>query len=100
MVETAKLPRALDGADIGCLLDDTEQRRIATRVAANGAQLTFGEVEALGARMDALRQRREGIGEPTTLLRGLPEQMIRESEGCLATDPRELREFGRESVDS
>ena len=99
VVEPAKFPRALDGADIGCFLDDTEEGRIATRIAADGAQLTFGEVEALGAGMDALTQRREGVCEPTTLFRGLPEQVIRESKGRLATDTRELRELGRESVD-
>ena len=49
VVAPAELARALDGDDVARLFDDADDVRIAPLVAAEGAQLAFGDVEAAPA---------------------------------------------------
>ena len=99
MVEAAEFTGALDRADVGCLFDDTDQRRITPRIAADHAELIFREVEAAFAGMNADAQGNQCFGEPVTLLRWLLEQMIREAKRRLAADAWQLGELGSEIVD-
>jgi hypothetical protein len=62
MIEASKFSRALDGADVGGLLHDADQRRITAWIAADGAELRLGEIEAPLARMYALAERNECLG--------------------------------------
>ena len=68
VVEAVELARALDGDDVGRLLDDADEARLAARVGADGAQLAFGEVEALPAEPDLLLDLGDGRRQRQDLL--------------------------------
>ena len=86
MIEAAKLASPLDGTDIRRFLDDADQCLVSSRICADCAQLTFGEVEASLARMNALGEGDECFGELAALLRGLLEEVVGEPQRCLASD--------------
>src|SRR5204862_7585699 len=93
VILTAELPRALDRADVGRVLDHADECRVAPRVAADRAEILLGEVEAARAGPDLFRQRLERLRQPATLLWRLLEQMVGQSERRLPPDPREPGEL-------
>lgn len=100
VVQPSKFPSALDGADVRRLLDDADQRCITTRVTADRAQLTLGEVEAALAGMHTLTERGQSFSESSALLGGLLQEVIGQPESRLTADAWELGELGREIVDN
>jgi hypothetical protein len=63
VVEAPVLVRALDGDEVGRLLDDADHRPVAPRVQADLTHVFLSEVPALAAEADALLDLRDGGGE-------------------------------------
>src|SRR5437867_3775873 len=93
VIHAAKLPGPLDRSDVRRLLDHADDRRVTARVAADDAERVLGEVEAALARTNPVAEREQRFREAATLFLRLLQQMIREAERRLSTDPRQLRQL-------
>ena len=96
----AELTGALDRADVRRFLDDADERGIAPRIAADRAQLFFGEIEAPRARPHSLRRASaSAVGEALALLGRLLQQVVRQPQRRLPPDAGEPRQLAGQIVD-
>jgi hypothetical protein len=90
VVEAAEFTGALDGSNVRCFLDRTDDCRITSRIAADGAERFLSEIEALGTRTNFFGQSYERVSEPAALIRGLLQEMVGEPERSLPADAWKL----------
>src|SRR5262245_8491058 len=84
VIEAAELACSLDGDQVDRLLDDADQRVVAARVAADRADVLFGQVAALVAETDAFldlldrgRERQRLVLRPLEQMEGEPVRSTR-----------------------
>src|SRR6267143_3894145 len=99
MIATPVPPRSLDRADIARFLDHAQQRRVATRVAADRARVFIRQIAACRAREDPSADSPDGLRQTLRGLRGLLQQVEREPLGGLAPDAGALGELRHELLD-
>src|SRR5207253_561312 len=99
VVHTAIFARPFNGADVGRLFHDTDDRRVTPGIGTDPARLVLRQITAHRTRDDALGHRVNRAGEALNRRCRLFEQVIREPRGSLASDAREFRELSRELVD-
>ena len=99
VVEAAILGRALDREQVGRLLDDADDRAVATRVEADRAHLVLGQVPALTAEADALLDLLDRVRERDRLVRVRAQQVEREPLRGARADAGEPGQLGDEVVD-
>src|SRR5256885_10307618 len=78
VVEPAILVRPLDGDQVDRLLDDADDRPVATRVLADRAELVLGQVPALVTEADALLHLLYRRGERERFVFRRPEEVERQ----------------------
>ena len=71
VVRATELPRPLDGDDVPRVLDDADDRRVASRVGADRAELGLCDVEAPLAEPHAVLHLHDRLGEAEGLLRSV-----------------------------
>jgi hypothetical protein len=90
--------RALHRDDVRRLLDHADRARIPPGIAADLADLFFGEVETAATKTDAFLGLFEGSGQGKDLLRREAKQVKGQALGRLLADPREPGELVDESL--
>ena len=99
MIAPAVLMGALDRHDVGRLLDDADQARVAARVVADPAVRALGEVEADLAQADALLDLADGVRQRVGVL-GVGAQDVEGQPLSRAwTDAGQLAELGDQPLD-
>jgi hypothetical protein len=86
MIEAPELTGTLDRADVRRFFDCADECRVTSLIAADRTQLFFGEVEARGARADALGECQEHAREALAVLCRLAQEVVGQSECRLPTD--------------
>jgi hypothetical protein len=99
VVEAAVLVRPLHGDEIDRLLDDANDRPVATRVLADRAELVLRQVAALLAEADAFLHLLDRCGERERLVLRRPEQVKREPVRGAGADAGQARQLRDEVVD-
>ena len=95
MIQSAKFTRALDCADVRGFLDCADERGIAPRIATDGADFVFSEIEAVRARLHALGENDERVSEAPALFRRLLEKMVSKPKSGLSPDAGKLGQLRR-----
>src|SRR5439155_17425142 len=99
VVEPAILVCPLDGDQVDRLLDDADDRSVATGVLADRAELFLGQIPALLAEADALLHLLNRRGERERLVLRGPEQVEREPVRRAGADARQACQLRDEVVD-
>jgi hypothetical protein len=99
VVVAAVAAGALDRAHVPRLLHHAHQRRVAARVAADGARILIAEIAAGRALDHAGAHLANRLGEPLGRVRRLLQQVKREPLRRLPADPGELGQLRDEILD-
>jgi hypothetical protein len=91
--------RPLEREEIDRLLDDADERAVAARVLADGAELLLGQVAALTAEPDPLLYLADCVGERERLLLRHAQEMESKPLRRPRPDPREARQLRDQIVD-
>lgn len=99
MVDPAVLPGTFNGPDIRRFLHRADNTRVAAGIGADPAELRLGQVEAPGTGMDPVGKNLQGLGQATTPLAGLLQQVVRQPQRRLLADAGQAGQLGGQVVD-
>ena len=91
--------RPLERDDVDGLLDDADDRAVAPRIGADGAELVLGQVAAVAAEAHALLHLGDRVGERERLVLRHREQVERQALGGAGADPGQAGQLRDEVVD-
>ena len=90
MIETSKLLGVLHRHHVLNILDHTDRRSIAVRVAADGTRLAVADIVAHATTLHLMLHLLNGLRQLLDVLRVLTQQVQHQSQGRLASHTRQL----------